>query len=444
MVIVCVIIGVIVVIGGLALLGMGPRHDDSRPAMPMPRPQPSAERPLVPKAIAPQPAAQPVARATTQPAAAPAPVEDEFACRATLRTEQSKGGSIHTFCIEIRGTVTAPSDNYATRCRINIDDITEGSAQPIKCTVAKYQTTGGIFLYEEANGKLPRARTVIGDWMTVATLPAAMLNFARKGPRKLLFRVALVSCETGESVAAAKTSIVFENTNLGYLDADLNIARTQQHGVTLALAMALADDKVADSELDVIRNWAASKLSESNGGDFVPDAQLERQLEKALTQALKFFSSGGRIDIRALCSEIVSLVPEAERLELLRLCISVARADGEVCEKEVDVLNRFSIWLVLDRTKVRQMVEQLLPADLSTFRNPDVTLGITNDMEPELIRKYLNDEYRRWNSRVTNNDPVVRQRAEKVMSMIAEARRKYVREQSPAALHTLTPRPGNN
>jgi hypothetical protein len=400
----------LVVIAFLAMLGMAPRTSTVRRAAP----RSPASRPLV--------------------------AESEFNCRVSVRSEQSKNGPVQMFCVEIKGAINAPSDNHDTKLRVNIDDISEPNSQPARCSVARYQRdSSGAFQYEEPNGKLPRRQTELADWVAVASLPAAILSFTKKGARTLVFRVALVSCETGESLAAAKTQIVFENEGLGYEDAEMNVARTQQHGVTLALAVAIADDDVAESELAVIRNWAATKIAESNNGEFVPDAQLERQLERALHQAIKFFSSGGRIDIRALCNEIVNLAPEPERFELMRLCISVAKADGAVVEKEMDTLNRFGMWLVLDRAKVRQMFEQLLPADMSAFKNSDVALGITSDMDPELIRRYLNDEYRRWNARVTNSDPNVRQRAESVLGMIAEARRKYVKEQSPSALHTLIP-----
>jgi tellurite resistance protein len=414
MIAVLIILAVLVVIASLAMLGMSPGKQAGR--RPVPRPQ--AERALS---------------------------QEEFGCRVTVSTEQSKTGQSQVFHIEIKGVINAPSDNHDARLRVTIDELSEQGTQPVKCTAARYQRNdSGVFFYEKANGRLPRQRTELADWVAVASLPVGMFMFSRKGTRKLVFRVALVSGETGQSLAAAKTQIDFENENLGHEDADTNIARTQQFGVTLALAMAIADDDVAESELTVIRNWAASKLAESNNGEFIPDAQLERQLEKALQQAIKFFSSGGRIDIRSLCSEIVELAPEAERFELLKLCISVAKADDEVTEKEMELLNRFCLWLVLDRGKVRQMFEQLITVDMSTYANHDVALGITSDMDPELIRKYLNDEYRRWNARVTNSDPVVRQKAERIMAMIAEARRKYVKEQSPSALHTLTPRHQSN
>ncbi|HSV27548.1 MAG TPA: hypothetical protein VLH60_06615, partial [Sedimentisphaerales bacterium] len=284
-----IILAVLVVIGLLAMLGMSPGKRSA--VRPLHRPQ--VQRP---------------------------PSQDELACRVSMASEQSKNGQAQAFRVEIKGVVNSPSENHDARIRVTIDELSGHGAQPVKCAVARYRRNDAeAFLYEEPNGRLPRQRTELADWVAVASLPVGMLTFARKGMRRLVFRVALVSSDTGQILAAAKTHLDYENECLGYEDADTNIARTQQYGVTLALAVAIADDNVAEAELDVIRKWAAGRLAESNCGEFFPDEQLERQLEKALHQALRFFSSGGRIDIRSLCGEIVQLAPEAERFELLRL-----------------------------------------------------------------------------------------------------------------------------
>jgi uncharacterized tellurite resistance protein B-like protein len=404
-----VILAVIAVVGGFALLGAAP-------------PKPLVHR------RSPSPGSfQPLASGT------------EFVCRVVMRSEESPNGPVRSFGIEIKGLVNAPSDNHDTRLRISVDDISGQHPEPLRCNLERYCGPAGNFQYEQPNGRLPRRRTELADWVAVASLPVAMFSFARKGRRKLAFRVSLISCETGQSLAAAKTIMVYDNPALGYEDADVNIARTQQHGVTLALAVAVADGTVTEKELAVIRRWAADKLAESNNGELVPDDKLARQLERALHQAIKFFSTGGSIDIRALCGEVVHLVPESERIELMSLCASVAGADGETAEKELELLNRMGVWLELDRGKVRQIIEPLLPADLASFSNAEAVLGITPDMDVELVRRCLNEEYRRWNARVTNSDPAVRHRAEQMLRLVADARRRCIEEQPPPALQNLTP-----
>jgi hypothetical protein len=168
-----IILAILAVIGFLAVLGMPQKSQDGPQA-----PHPMRLRPLT--------------------------SEGQFDCRVSVGSEQAKNGQSQLFCVEITGTINAPSDNHDTKLRLTIDDITEQGAEPVRCTAARYQKdSSGTFLYEEPNGKLPRQQTVLASWITVASLPVGMFSFAKKGVRRLVFRVALISCETGESLAAA-------------------------------------------------------------------------------------------------------------------------------------------------------------------------------------------------------------------------------------------------
>jgi len=53
-------------------------------------------------------------------------------------------------------------------------------------------------------------------------------------------------------------------------------------------------------------------------------------------------------------------------------------------------------------------------------------LGITPGMDKEEIKKTLNKEYRKWNARVSSDDPAIRKRAEQMVEHIAEVRKKSI------------------
>ena len=52
-------------------------------------------------------------------------------------------------------------------------------------------------------------------------------------------------------------------------------------------------------------------------------------------------------------------------------------------------------------------------------------LGITSDMSNDEIKKHLRKEYTKWNSRVSNSDPAIREQAEEMIKIISELRTKY-------------------
>jgi preprotein translocase subunit Sec63 len=58
-------------------------------------------------------------------------------------------------------------------------------------------------------------------------------------------------------------------------------------------------------------------------------------------------------------------------------------------------------------------------------RDMETILGISSDMSKEKVRKHLNKEYSKWNSRVTNADPDIQSQADQMLKLIAEARSQY-------------------
>jgi predicted ArsR family transcriptional regulator len=50
-------------------------------------------------------------------------------------------------------------------------------------------------------------------------------------------------------------------------------------------------------------------------------------------------------------------------------------------------------------------------------------------MGREKVRRHLNKEYSKWNSRVTNADPGIQSQADQMLKLIAETRSQYNCEQ---------------
>ena len=157
----------------------------------------------------------------------------------------------------------------------------------------------------------------------------------------------------------------------------------------------------------------------------------ERKLDKALEKTIAFFRTGNNIDTYKICDEIVTIAPVAQRYDILELCLYVAQSKGSVTAEELTLLKNMAEWLGVDSEKFRIMMEKVLPVDMHQVKNVEIILGITSDMSKERVRKHLNKEYSKWNSRVTNADPDIQNQADQMLKLIAEARSQYT-------THTLT------
>ena len=74
------------------------------------------------------------------------------------------------------------------------------------------------------------------------------------------------------------------------------------------------------------------------------------------------------------------------------------------------------------------MAERILPAEMHEVEDAEIVLGITSDMSSETARQCINNEYRKWNARVTNPDPAIQSQANYMLQFIARARSKYVEQ----------------
>jgi tellurite resistance protein len=347
--------------------------------------------------------------------------------RVSISEQESDEGACKSFSLGIRGMVKAPTDRHDINMQITIDDITNGRAEPVLSAIEQYQKPdSSVFLYNENKGKLPARCTMLSDWVPVASIRADALRLPRKGLRKLQFITAVVSSQTNERLATSITTCIYDNPEFGYIEILRNSTRTKELTIPLAISLANIDGTPQEEEMRVIRRWMWENFDLQDGRKSEDDRILfEEKLEKALAQAVKFFSSGGRIDIRAVSRDIVKIATPPLRLEIMRLCLNVAKADGVVTQSEMIVINKFASWLQVERIKFRAMLEQLIPLSICQAKDPAVLLGITSDMDNESICKYLNEEYRRWNARVTNADAKIREQAACMLDIIAQARNTY-------------------
>ena len=81
----------------------------------------------------------------------------------------------------------------------------------------------------------------------------------------------------------------------------------------------------------------------------------------------------------------------------------------------------------LDEKQFRSMIEKTLPVTIHTGegQSPEEIIGIEPDMSREEIKKHLRDAYKKWNQRVANTDPKIREQANKMIDIITELRKKY-------------------
>jgi hypothetical protein len=329
-----------------------------------------------------------------------------------------------TLIIDICGTIDAPEADYEVSLQVSLSDVTEGAAPPVPILSRPKNgplQASSLFVYQSAMGKLCHRKTVLEDWTVVAQLSPQWFVLPRRGSRRLQGCVAIISQDTGERLTHTNCTTIFENTDIGYLDIEDNIQRAKTLAVGLAFSVAAADNELPDSEVIVIEGWVRT-----NFGAGQASASARSELDRAMQKTVAFFRKGGRLNMEEICREIVEIAPMIGRIEIMDLCLRVAGAKGQVNAAEMLLLKQLAACLVIDRTRLRTMVEKILPVHMHTSQDSEMILGVTEEMSREEARHQLNREYAKWSSRVISSDPGIRKQADQMLNVIANARTQFV------------------
>lgn len=357
---------------------------------------------------------------------------DILNCRIKLSERKEDTSGLDAFIVEVCGSIHAPGHMHQTTLRISILDVTDGmpKAKPVRALVEKWSELNGLdrslFCYKAELGKLPHRVTTLSDWTAIAQLHLDWLILPRKGRRSLQFTTSILSAKNGQELACARCTVTYDNPAFGYMDLQENIERTKILAVALAFTVSAADDKIYDCEVALIKNWAGNNILENSQQS---SEKARRKLDKALSKTVEFFRQGNKLDIDKICREIVEIAPIAQRYDILELCLYVAQAKGSVNGQELAILNELAGCLEVDTNRFRAMMEKVLPIGMHEVKDAEVILGITSDMSKEKTRKYLNKQYSKWSSRVTNLDPEIQSQADQMLKLIADARCQYIDRQ---------------
>lgn len=350
--------------------------------------------------------------------------ENQLDCSMSLVTENHHQKQSDSFVVKIKGSIRAPRDRRHTVAQIVITDVTEGiaKAKPANSRLERWQMNdSSVFCYSVELGRLPKAVTKLSDWITIANINADWLTLPRRGKRDLLLVVSILSDKTGEKIASTYCNFIYENSELGYIDLQENIEHAKILAITLAFAVAVADNDLADCELELIRNWAQTNIAAFSGSN-----RSKRRLEKALNRTVDLLNQGQKIDIPSVCAEIVCIAANQQRRDILQLCMYVAKATGIVTEDKFNTLCDIADRLEIDAEQFFAMTERFLPPDICRVKDIGMLVGITSDMSKDEAREQLNKQYKKWSSRVTNFNPEVRQHAASMLKYIAKARNEYI------------------
>ena len=351
------------------------------------------------------------------------PTSGPLSSRVRLLSEHQGQEGFDIFSLEIRGVIRIPTGTEHAAIRVSISDVTEGpGVAAVQSRLKQWQAGDALdFVHQEDLGRITGTETMLSEWLCAAKIRCDWMRFARRGQRRLLFGLSIVSQQSGYSFAQSQCLFDYTNGDFGYIDLQENIQRAKTLAVALAFAVSAANNRLYLSQVEYIKSWARGNIDISTTSN-----HARRHLEKALNYTVCFFREGNGVDCAKICEEIVTITPVAERYDILEFCLNVAKAGGKASPGQMTLLQNLAMGLKVDMNRFRNMMDAILPVGMQEDSSIEVILGVAANMDKEETRQHLNNEYRKWNARVTSSDPEIQSQADQMLRFIAEARKEFV------------------
>ena len=140
-------------------------------------------------------------------------------------------------------------------------------------------------------------------------------------------------------------------------------------------------------------------------------------------------SLNGTLRLNELTSRLSEISDKAAHYETIELCHEVMAADGVADTEELKAIRKIAESLGLDLDEVKKIQDQkIISLDSTASGQADIEefLGIDKSWSKEKIKRYLRDEFQKWNNRLNTLEPgSERDNAQQMIDKISEARKKY-------------------
>jgi hypothetical protein len=343
----------------------------------------------------------------------------KFTCKIDQLIDESQPvNQDQFFSVQMVGRIPTPEDDYDTDVRIEISDITRSLFDPEKILSADehFRSSDDVgFQYVTHNGTVPQKNAVLSHWVTVGQIPCHVLRFAYRGRRKLLFKVSVLSKQTGDCLVSSQRAIEYVYCGDGFREIQDRRMDVLRSSVELAALSAVGSEDGSEECLTEAAKAVLTEWIDQKAQNFAPATELKQTIE-SLPEQLATLSVKQSADSLLACGE------QADKMCAIELVLQSMSANSTITSVQLAQLSEIAEIFGIKQDRLLAIAQKRLLSADCTIENPAFLLGISGRMDEESFRKTLNEEYRKWNARVTHPDVDIRRQADKILSLIADLR----------------------
>lgn len=351
----------------------------------------------------------------------------------TVTDEKREESGIEFKSVKLRGLI--PVDRAATvTVSTHLMDVTEeDNWQPLISYAEALQEDNTIAFQQKQEGISLTPGDSFTSWIQCAVILPSALQAPYKGPRKIAVIVVAYSesdpaalhsgyyDDVEKLVIVKRTDLMLEFEDVGYLEERENSELCRLLSIEIAVAVAMADGALDDTEGEVIRQWMAKNI-EFYSGD--KQEEMRQRFNTALQNAYSD-ASDGSLSFSPLCERLKDIGDKKSKYDTIELCMDVMVADGVADPEELDTIKSIAEIIDFDLSEMDRMKEERLIDNnlLSNSENSYHILGIDESWNKREKLKHIRSEFQKWNNRLTSlPEGEERENAQRMLDMIAEVR----------------------
>jgi hypothetical protein len=317
-----------------------------------------------------------------------------------------------------------------------LDATDENELLPVLSSVADFQEAESTAYQHSTNLGTLKPGYGWTDWVRVGLVIPEILTAAYSGQRRLMvfargFEVTQTPPINLGFCASSAPGLFFTDalnfpykvTEVGYIEHSERADKATVLTVRLAMAVAMADGALCDTEGEMIKAWSKKRV------DSLSNEERAAKLKAKVNQAIRY-SYEKKEDLPESIPEITfqlkSLNMKSHCYEAVELCFDVLAADGVADQAEMGIVNEIARQLSIDTEELKRMRDQrLVKVDSSALAEEglDKFLGIDPDWTMDQKQKHLRKEFQKWNGRLNQlSEGQERESAQKMLDRIAQAR----------------------
>ena len=298
---------------------------------------------------------------------------------------------------------------------------------PVVCLLEGLATERGMF-HSVVEADIPYRQSNV-QRLHAGFIPNPLIVCPRRGRRRLR-AIIDVQVPLAGTIAMTEHDFDFDAVNTGYKEAAEQAASARVAVSKIAFATAAADGNLAESELKLIESLFKQRFNTS-GND-----KLKQEFRETFRSIHRDIESRSKSPHQLVREALELLKDDAAMRELaFEFSVRISAADGALAPEEDRFLQNLGRDLAISAEQQRSTREKFIrlsmyaaEADSNRPRPVDAratartALGMPPGLDEAEQRKWLTNEYRKWNGRVTNSDPAIREEAEARLRAIAQLR----------------------